>query len=102
MNSDMEELLRAASYLQTNTASLAVTGIEARNSEQILKTAQLYKRRPSPMPVIWRLKSTDLTEATRTAAAENVAPPSKSQIASSQKDDSITETLVRTAAMFTG
>ena len=104
MNSDMEELLRAASYLQTNTASLAVTGIEARNSEQILKENTTAVQAASPVADASNLavEINRLTEATRTAAAENVAPPSKSQIASSQKDDSITETLVRTAAMFTG
>ena len=63
MNSDMEELLRAASYLQTNTASLAVTGIEARNSEQILKensaAVQAAPVADLGMPAIWRLKSTD-------------------------------------------
>jgi hypothetical protein len=107
MTSEMEALLRTASYAAANVASLDAlrsTAVGERDSgaetPQAIATATDARGSGDVSSLATEINR--LVEATRAAAAVNVAPPKMSQVVSSGSESSTGETILRTAAMMTG
>jgi hypothetical protein len=88
MNSDVEELLRAASY-----AASAAPAMEA-----VLAVATKTQGDAGALAV----EMNRLMEVTRATAASNMPPPRATQAAQATDDTSPVETMLRTVGMMTG
>jgi hypothetical protein len=108
MNSEMEELLRAASYATANGASVNALRVMAptdRDSPaQVLQdgTASLAGSQGDGGLAALATEVNRLLEATRAAAASNVLPPKAGSTTLAGEESSAGETILRTAAMMTG
>ena len=88
MNSDMEELLRTASYVATSAPSIeALLTAGTRNQGDASTLATEMNR---------------LTEATRAAASTNTPAPESTQSAALTYGKNTAETMLRTVGMLTG
>lgn len=108
MNSDMEELLRAASYVAANNVAFNQARLSGQDHE--VSTTQVLQDRSNSLTAgqgtgdlsALAMEVSRLVEATSVAAANNVAPAKVSTSVSSAQDSSTGETILRTAAMMTG
>ena len=108
MNSEMEELLRAASYATANGGSvnaLRVTAPADGGSPAQVAQGNTGSAAGSQADGGLAALATEvnrLLEATRAAAATNVLPPKAPSTTSGGEESSAGETILRTAAMMTG
>jgi hypothetical protein len=108
MNSEMEELLRAASYATANGGSVNALRVTApADGGSPAQVGQGNAGSPAGSQADGGLAAlatevNRLLEATRAAAATNVLPPKATSTTSGGEESSAGETILRTAAMMTG
>ena len=125
MNSDIDDLLRAASYAATIAPSLEIAvkslNESMRDSGSVLgpqgaqPSAATNSAKKEGASLLGResfeatrdtssiaAEISRLTEATRVSASMNIAPPKTTAASNQPSESSIGETMLRTAAMMTG